>query len=111
MQNFLYSRSELHSNYLTLSWQLIPGHEVVGIIAAVGKGVKGFLEGDHCVADPGITVRHVPGLLHVRQFFSTNRNFQCEQCFYCRRGQSLLCENFNGLGVTMAGGFAEYVVL
>lgn len=36
---------------------------------------------------------------------------QCEQCFYCRRGQSLLCENFNGRGVTMAGGFAEYVVL
>ena len=32
----------------------------------------------------------------------------CEECFYCRRGQILLCENFNAHGVTMDGGFAEY---
>ncbi|KAG6329874.1 hypothetical protein ID866_9216, partial [Astraeus odoratus] len=36
-------------------------------------------------------------------------SLQCEHCFYCRRGQSLLCENFNSRGVTMDGGFAEYV--
>jgi D-arabinitol dehydrogenase (NADP+) len=70
--------------------QLIPGHEGIDTIAAAGKNVKGFSEGDRCVADPGVT---------------------CKQCFYCRRGQSLLCENFNGRGVTMAGGFAEYVAL
>ena len=31
--------------------------------------------------------------------------------FYCRRGEALLCENFEGRGVTMSGGFSEYVVL
>ncbi|KAF9457532.1 chaperonin 10-like protein [Collybia nuda] len=69
---------------------LIPGHEIVGTISAVGKSVEGFSIGDRCVADPTIL---------------------CETCFYCRRGQSLLCENFESLGVTLAGGFAEYVVV
>ncbi|KAL0958145.1 hypothetical protein HGRIS_000312 [Hohenbuehelia grisea] len=68
---------------------LIPGHEVVGIIHGLGKDVQGFSKGDRCVADPGIT---------------------CDSCFYCRRGRSLLCENFVGRGVSTAGGFAEYVV-
>jgi len=54
----------------------------------MGKNVKGFSHGDRCVADVGIT---------------------CENCFYCRRGQSLLCENFNARGVTLDGGFAEYI--
>ncbi|KAJ7048497.1 chaperonin 10-like protein [Mycena amicta] len=69
---------------------LIPGHEIVGSISKVGKSVTGFSVGDRCVADPGIT---------------------CDNCFYCRRGQSLLCENFASLGVTQAGGFAEYVTV
>jgi len=55
----------------------------------MGENVKGFQIGDRCVADVGIT---------------------CENCFYCRRGQSLLCEDFNARGVTLDGGFAEYIV-
>lgn len=35
---------------------------------------------------------------------------QCGSCFYCRRGRSLLCENFIGRGVSTEGGFAEYCV-
>lgn len=50
---------------LTLGWQLIPGHEVIGTIAAVGQNVKGFRQGDRCVADPGVTVRHF-SWFHVR---------------------------------------------
>ncbi|KAJ7432896.1 chaperonin 10-like protein [Mycena galericulata] len=69
---------------------LIPGHEIVGTISQIGKSVTGFSIGDRCVADNGIP---------------------CEDCFYCRRGQALLCENFESLGVTMAGGFAEYVAI
>ncbi|CAK5272651.1 unnamed protein product [Mycena citricolor] len=67
---------------------LIPGHEIVGTIAKIGKNVSGFAVGDRCVVDPGIT---------------------CDKCFFCRRGQSLLCENFESLGVTVSGGFADYV--
>ncbi|KAF7349313.1 Zinc-binding dehydrogenase [Mycena sanguinolenta] len=69
---------------------LIPGHEFVGTISKVGKSVTGFSVGDRVVADNGIT---------------------CESCFYCRRGQHLLCENFESLGVTMSGGFADYVAI
>ncbi|KAF8999110.1 chaperonin 10-like protein [Cyathus striatus] len=68
---------------------LIPGHEAVGVVAEFGKNVKGFAVGDRCVADVGLT---------------------CDNCFYCRRGQSLLCENFNACGVTQDGGFAEYIL-
>ncbi|CAL1708962.1 unnamed protein product [Somion occarium] len=61
---------------------------LASVIADIGKDVEGFAKGDRVVADPGIT---------------------CGRCFYCRRGRSLLCENFDGRGVTLAGGFAEYV--
>ncbi|KAJ7274978.1 NADP+-dependent D-mannitol dehydrogenase [Mycena rebaudengoi] len=84
----VYHISKFTADRTTL--QLIPGHELVGTISKIGKSVKGFNIGDRCVADPGVT---------------------CENCFYCRRGQSLLCENFESLGVTMAGGFADYVTV
>jgi len=69
---------------------LIPGHEIVGIISQLGRDVVGFSVGDRCVADNTIL---------------------CDSCFFCRRGQYILCENFDSLGVTMAGGFAEYVAI
>ncbi|PPQ87681.1 hypothetical protein CVT25_011448 [Psilocybe cyanescens] len=69
---------------------LIPGHEIVGVISQIGAAVHGFSVGDRCVADNTIL---------------------CEACFYCRRGQHVLCENFESLGVTMAGGFAGYVAI
>ncbi|KDR72585.1 hypothetical protein GALMADRAFT_270560 [Galerina marginata CBS 339.88] len=69
---------------------LIPGHEIVGEISQIGQDVQGFSVGDRCVADNTIL---------------------CEACFYCRRGQHVLCENFESLGVTMAGGFAGYVAI
>ncbi|KAJ3893592.1 chaperonin 10-like protein [Lentinula edodes] len=70
---------------------LIPGHEIVGTVVELGKKVdSGTLKvGDRCVVDPSLT---------------------CGLCFYCRRGQPLLCENYEGLGCTMSGGFAEYAV-
>lgn len=39
--------------------------------------------------------------------FSSNSEL-CNECFYCRRGQLLLCEHFEAHGVTMDGGFAEF---
>lgn len=32
----------------------------------------------------------------------------CGECFYCRRGAILMCENFQSHGVTIQGAFAEY---
>ncbi|KAG6808282.1 N-terminal acetyltransferase A complex catalytic subunit ard1 [Tricholoma furcatifolium] len=79
----------IHHGEFISKFPLIPGHEAIGSIVKMGRNVKGFLIGDRCVADVGIT---------------------CDNCFYCRRGQSLLCEDFNSRGVTLDGGFAEYVV-
>ncbi|KAF8724886.1 hypothetical protein AX14_008515 [Amanita brunnescens Koide BX004] len=71
-------------------YPLIPGHEFVGRIVQLGKSVKGLSVGDRCVAD--------------------NTLF-CEACFFCRRKQWMFCESLGSLGVTMAGGFAEYVAV
>jgi len=53
----------------------------------MGPKVKGFQIGERVCAD---------------------NSELCGECFYCRRGQELLCENFEAHGVTMNGGFAEY---
>jgi D-arabinitol dehydrogenase (NADP+) len=40
--------------------QLVPGHEIVGTIAAVGKSAGDFSIGDRCVADPTVLVSPDP---------------------------------------------------
>ncbi|KAF4965537.1 hypothetical protein FSARC_6668 [Fusarium sarcochroum] len=77
----------IHQGEFIAKFPLIPGHETVGVVAAVGKNVKSFQIGDRVAAD--------------------NAEL-CEECFYCRRGQPLLCENWSGHGTTLSGGFAEY---
>lgn len=81
--------AHIHEGEFISKFPLIPGHEAIGNVVDMGSNVTGFSKGDRCVADVGIT---------------------CDDCFYCRRGQSLLCENFNARGVTQDGGFADYIV-
>ncbi|KAL4777011.1 chaperonin 10-like protein [Aspergillus nidulans var. acristatus] len=77
----------IHEGEFIAQFPLVPGHETVGVVAAVGPKVKGFDIGDRVVAD---------------------NSELCGECFYCRRGDELFCENFQAHGVTMNGGFAEY---
>ncbi len=67
---------------------MIPGHEFSGVIAQVGKTVTGLKEGDRITADI---------------------NMSCGHCYYCIRGDQLLCNNFTQLGIHTDGTFAEYV--
>lgn len=67
---------------------LVPGHEIVGRIAATGPGVAG--------PDPGQRVG-VPWLGHA-----------CGHCRYCERGRENLCDNPLFTGYTFDGGYAEY---
>ncbi|KAG6812205.1 putative secondary metabolism biosynthetic enzyme [Tricholoma furcatifolium] len=69
---------------------LIPGHEIVGTIATLGRAIDGLAVGDHVVVDP--------------------ISF-CGDCFFCRRRNHLMCENLQCLGVSTAGGVAEYVAV
>jgi propanol-preferring alcohol dehydrogenase len=69
---------------------IIPGHEIVGVVDAIGAGVAGFAVGDRV---------GVPWLGHT-----------CGTCPYCRRGQENLCDNARFTGCTIDGGYAELVV-
>ncbi|KAF9457536.1 chaperonin 10-like protein [Collybia nuda] len=71
-------------------YPIIPGHEIVGEVSAVGSAVKGFFIGDRCVVNPVVV---------------------CDDCFHCHRGQTTLCKNMDYLGVTLPGGFSEYVAV
>jgi len=77
----------IHDGEFIARFPLIPGHEVVGVVAAVGKDVKKFKVGQRVVAD---------------------NSELCGECFYCVRGEALLCEHFEAHGVTLPGAFAEY---
>lgn len=69
----------------------IPGHEVIGRVAACGEGVT------H--PEPGT---------RVGAYFYLN----CDHCDPCRRGRESLCENLEGfVSVDIDGGFAECVRL
>ncbi len=69
---------------------VVLGHEVAGIIDAVGAGVKGLAEGDLVTVQP---------------------NTYCGVCRYCRTGREHLCPELRGCGVHMDGGFAEAEVV
>jgi propanol-preferring alcohol dehydrogenase len=69
----------------------IPGHEIVGVVDAVGEGV---------------TLHQVGDRLGVPWLYQS-----CGQCRYCRRGQENLCEHIRFTGLHADGGFAEYIVV
>jgi propanol-preferring alcohol dehydrogenase len=68
---------------------VIPGHEVVGEVVALGEGVTGLALG----ARVG-----VPWLGHT-----------CGLCPPCARGDENLCDTPRFTGYTLDGGYAEYV--
>jgi len=68
----------------------IPGHEVAGVVAAMGPGVAGFKEGDAV----GVAWLHDA----------------CRACEFCETGWETLCESQHNTGYSVDGGFAEYVI-
>ena len=66
----------------------IPGHEVVGMIAEVGADVQDYSMGQRVFCAP---------------------NTGCGHCRQCITGNNNLCINYEAIGVTCDGGFAEYV--
>jgi L-iditol 2-dehydrogenase len=66
----------------------ILGHEFAGVIDRVGKDVKGYVQ--------GMAVAIAP-------------NYGCGICDLCTSGHSEMCRESEALGVSVDGGFAEYV--
>lgn len=69
---------------------LVPGHEAIGYVAAVGQEVTNVKEGD---------VVGVPWLYSA-----------CGCCEYCMTGWETLCEQQQNGGYSVDGGYAEYVI-
>jgi propanol-preferring alcohol dehydrogenase len=69
---------------------LIPGHEAIGYVVALGRGVTNLKEGD---------------IVGAPWLFSA-----CGCCEYCITGWETLCESQQNGGYSVDGGYAEYVV-
>lgn len=86
-----------HSDSLTklglfpgIVYPRVPGHEIAGVIDAVGDGVPLFKVGQR--VGLGWHGGH------------------CNYCAPCRRGDFILCENGQNPGISFDGGYANYVV-
>jgi 2-desacetyl-2-hydroxyethyl bacteriochlorophyllide A dehydrogenase len=71
------------------SLPLVPGHEFAGAVVAVGTEVREVAVGDHVAVDPTLN---------------------CGECRQCRLGRFNLCERWRAIGVSDAGGAAEFAV-
>src|SRR5690348_15907280 len=86
-------RTDLHvvdGELSDIPYPIIPGHEVVGRIDALGEGVSGLALG---------TRVGVPWL-----------GFTCGHCLYCRVQRENLCDHPKFTGYTRDGGFASHLV-
>ena len=66
---------------------IIPGHEIVGRVDAIGEGVRGFAIGDRV---------GIPWL-----------GYSCGECRYCEEGAENLCDQPGFTGYQIDGGYAE----
>jgi D-arabinose 1-dehydrogenase-like Zn-dependent alcohol dehydrogenase len=73
-----------------IAYPRVPGHEIAGVIDAVGDGVPLFKAGQR--VGLGWHGGH------------------CNYCPSCRRGDFILCENGQVSGISFDGGYADYVV-
>src|SRR5437660_12758590 len=73
------------------SYPAVPGHEIAGVVVALGEGVRGWEVGQRV----GVG------------WFGGN----CGYCRPCRRGDFMGCQNMGIPGITLDGGYADYVLV
>ena len=85
--------SDVHQAHCTHSWPVnvpvVLGHEFGGTVAAVGRGVRGFREGDRVVSETAAEI--------------------CGECVLCRTGRYNLCPSRKGFGYGIDGAMAKWV--
>jgi alcohol dehydrogenase, propanol-preferring len=69
---------------------IVPGHEIVGEVAGIGRGVDWFRKGERV---------GIPWL-----------GYTCGKCRYCAADQENLCDAARFTGYQIDGGYAEYTV-
>jgi 2-desacetyl-2-hydroxyethyl bacteriochlorophyllide A dehydrogenase len=80
----------IYAGEVDYGYPIIPGHEVVGTIVELGAGVTDLKPGMRVAFDP---------------------NVPCGHCHFCQRLRFNHCLNWQGIGVTRDGGFAERVAV
>ena len=70
---------------------VVPGHQVVGRVDALGPGAGSFREGDRV----GVAWIHSA----------------CGHCKFCREGNENLCPEFRATGRDVNGGYAEHMIV
>lgn len=80
----------LHGSNPFAVYPRVIGHEFAGEVEAVGRGVTGFVPGDHVVIDPVVS---------------------CGRCYPCRVGRTNVCANLQVFGVHRDGGFRSQVAV
>ena len=86
-------RTDLHiidGELPVLDHPVVPGHEIVGVVEAVGAGVDGITVGERV---------GVPWL-----------GWTCGQCVYCTSGRENLCDVARFTGYQIDGGYADHAV-
>lgn len=79
-----------HGRHKYMTYPVVPGHEVSGVIERLGNNVNGFRVGERVTVEP--------------QIF-------CGSCYPCLTGRFNVCENLRVKGVHADGFAAEYVAV
>jgi D-arabinitol dehydrogenase (NADP+) len=80
----------IHEGHFFAEFPLVPGHELVGTVEALGDGAEGVRVGEQVVVNP---------------------NVECGHCEQCRRGRPLLCLRLRGMSTNWPGCFAEHLAV
>jgi len=76
----------IFSGHRPVSYPFVLGHELMGRVVALGKGVTKFREGQRVIVEP---------------------NYPCLQCTLCRSGRGAVCAQKISMGVNDPGCFAQ----
>ena len=68
----------------------VQGHETAGDIVRIGPQVTGYAVGDRVSVTP---------------------NVGCGRCRFCRQGLNNMCPDYEAFGISLDGGFAEYLAV
>ena len=79
-----------HGLHPYTSYPVVQGHEVGGVVAAIGKDVTGVKVGDKITFMPQVT---------------------CGECYPCKHGMYHICELLKVMGFQTGGAAQEYFVL
>lgn len=77
-----------HHPFIELPYR--PGHEVVGVVAAVGAGAEDFVPGTRVIVEP---------------------NLYCGRCAQCRSGRYNICRQLAVFGCQTPGGMADFFTI